>query len=100
MDVDFDPYMPHNPELAKCPYEGKTYTDWESVSRPETRTCPSLPEANQPGWYVEDLGEDRWRVSRGGSTWDVEKIEGGAANVGDVIKVSSFAFAIKAHQAC
>jgi len=98
-DVDFDPYMPRNPELAKCPYVGATYTTWESVTEPETRTCDSLP-GPEYGWRVEELGNDRWRVSQSGSVWDVEKLDGSSASVGEVVRVSSFSFAIKPHQDC
>ncbi len=98
-DVDLDPYMPHNPELAKCPYVGKTYTTWETVAEPETRTCKPLP-GPEYGWQVEKLDDDRWRVSLSGSVWDVEKLDGASASAGEYIKVSSFTFAIQGAQDC
>lgn len=94
-DVDLDPRMPNNPELAKCPRVGATYTRWERVPKTETRECPQLPTS---GWNVRKVREDHWRVSRGGSIWDVEKT-GGAA-VEQVINVSGFSFSIAPHQKC
>lgn len=99
MDVDMDPYMPHNPELAKCPSVGATYTTWETYTEYETRTCEALP-GPEYGWYVEELGDDKWRVTYSGSVWDVEKLEGGAASMGDTVHVSGFVFKITAYQDC
>jgi hypothetical protein len=98
-DVDLDPYMPRNPELAKCPRVGATYTTWEPVSKQETRTCDALPSPEY-GWYVEEINNNRWRVSHSGSVWDVEKRDGGSASVGEFVTVSGFSFLIKPHQDC
>ena len=103
-DVDTDRYMPHNPELAKCPRVGATYTKDEShpvihtvdVSHP----CPTLSRADDPAWSVAEIKEDTWRVALSGSSWDVTKVNGGAGGVSDVIHISSFSFIITAYQAC
>jgi hypothetical protein len=96
-DVDLDPYMPRNPELAKCPRAGARYTTWENVPRRETRECASLP-GTESGWNVQEVARNRWRVSLGGSVWDVENKEGAAVEQG--VKVSTFLFAITPHQKC
>ena len=96
-DVDLDPHMPRNPELAKCPRPGATYTRWESVRKSETRECPSLPDPSA-GWNVREIGENRWRVSRGGSAWDVEN-RGGRA-VDQAVNISGFSLYITPHQKC
>ena len=95
MDVDLDPYMPHNPELARCPKVGATYKTWITVdeSETQTRTCEPLPEQDA-GWHVEEAGDNKWRVSINGSTWDVEKLDGASANVGEYVAVSDFAFMV------
>jgi len=98
-DVDLDPYMPHNPELAKCPSVGATYTTWETVTGREAPSCQPLPDPEY-GWYIEEVGQNRWRVSLSGSEWSVEKLDGASANAGDYIKVSGFSFAIQAYQDC
>lgn len=98
-DVDFDPYMPHNPELAKCPSVGATYTEWKTVHENKTLQCAYLPNVDA-GWYVESKGDDRWQVSISGSTWDVKKLNGASANTGDYVRVSSFTFMITPHQDC
>jgi hypothetical protein len=99
MDVETDPYAQHNPELAKCPSAGHVYyapvTTWVDEQRP----CASLPDPSF-GWSVMPLRENLWRVSQSGSSWDVEKLEGQAANAGNAIRFSDFAFAITAHQKC
>jgi hypothetical protein len=100
IDVDFDPYMPHNPELARCPAVGHTYTEWDRVANTEVRSCPTPPEADAPGWYVEPLADGRWRVSQGASSWTVTKLGGGAVGVADIIGVAGFRFEIAADQAC
>lgn len=99
LDVDLDPYMPRNPELAKCPRVGATYHEWESVPVQEQRDCQPLP-ATTSGWSVQPTGSDRWRASYGGSTWNVEKLSGGSASQGDTIRVSSFTFSIVPNQDC
>ncbi len=99
IDVDFDPYMPGNPELAKCPRVGATYKEWETVYDSETRTCESLPNVDA-GWYVEEIGDNKWRVSLSGSVWDVEKLDGASASVGDYVEVSGFTFKISSDQGC
>lgn len=99
IDVDLDPYMPHNPELAKCPYAGKAYVVQDSVALQETRKCAALPGASDSGWYVEDRGDGRWMVSRNASSWDVEKVSGGSVSL-PVVKVSGFTFTIDADQDC
>lgn len=98
-DVDLDPYMPHNPELARCPSVGASYTTWETVTERETRSCQPLPDPEY-GWYVEEVGQNRWKVSLSGSEWSVEKLDGASASAGDYIKVSGFSFAIQAYQDC
>jgi len=99
MDVETDPNAKHNPELARCPSVGHVYytpvTTWVN----EQRTCASLP-GPQFGWSVMPLGENVWRVSQSGGSWDVEKLQGQAANAGNVIRLSDFSFAITAHQKC
>ena len=97
MDVETDPYMPRNPELAKCPRVGAPYTTWQTVTKPEVRECKSLP-GPESGWNVQALPPDRWRVSRGASVWDVEKTSG--RRVEKAVTVSSFTFAITPHQNC
>lgn len=99
IDVDLDPYMPHNPELAKCPYVGKSYVVQDTVAADETRKCATLPAASDGSWYVEDRGDDSWRVSRNTSSWDVGKVGGGSASL-PVISVSGFEFTIEADQDC
>lgn len=99
IDVDLDPYMPHNPELAKCPYVGATYTTWETVTEHQTRNCESLPDPEY-GWYVKEIGKDKWQVSLSGREWNVEKLDGASASAGEYIKVSGFTFAIQAYQDC
>jgi hypothetical protein len=104
-DVDRDPYMPRNPELARCPRAGHTYwtdepvTETESQKVTETLQCPTLPGA-EFGWSVVPAGDDTWRVSVNGSTWDVTKVDGGAVGVPGVVRVSKFTFTIKPHQNC
>ena len=98
-DVDRDPYMPHNPELAKCPRVGATYTTWETVPERQTRRCEPLP-GPEYGWHVQEAGADKWQVSLGGSVWDVEKLSGAATSAGKQITVSNFAFSINPHQDC
>jgi hypothetical protein len=77
-DVDADPNAKNNPELARCPRVGATYwvvvptTVAETTDVPETRNCESLP-GPQYGWTVEPTGNDTWRVSYGGKSWNVEK---------------------------
>jgi len=99
MDVETDPNAKHNPELARCPSVGHVYytpvTTWVN----EQRTCDSLPGA-AVGWSVMPVREDVWRVSQSGSSWDIQKLEGQAANAGNVIRFSGFAFTITAHQKC
>ncbi len=87
-------------QLAKCPSVGATYWAWEREPTDELRECPSLPDSDDPGWYVDDRGGGRWRVSFAGSEWQVERITGTAGAAGDVIEVSSFVFAVAAEQAC
>jgi hypothetical protein len=94
IDVDFDPYMPNNPELAKCPYVGATYMTWETVNQSETRTCEALPDSDA-GWYVEEISDNKWRVSLYASMWEVEKLDGASANVEDYVEVSGFVFVVK-----
>lgn len=100
MDVDFDPYMPGNPELAKCPYVGATYTEWETVYENEILTCEPLPDVEDAGWYLEEISDNRWRVSLFGSVWEVEKLDGASASVGEYVEVSGFTFAIFSQQDC
>lgn len=99
IDVDRDPYMPHNPELARCPYEGARYTTYETVTDRVTRKCKSLPDA-QFGWHVEKTSDNHWRVTQSGKEWRVRKLEGGSANVGDTVRVSSFRFLITTDGPC
>jgi hypothetical protein len=98
-DVDLDPYMPGNPELARCPYQGATYPVWQTVYERETRSCDPLPG---PGyaWSVRDMGFDRWRVSLSGSTWEIKRVSGGAAALGERVQISGFVFTVEAHQDC
>jgi hypothetical protein len=104
-DVARDPHMPRNPELADCPRVGAI--DWrdepvtvtEPVAVTETHTCSSLP-GPEAGWSVTSTGNDTWRVSHGGSAWDVTKADGRADGVEGVVRVSEFAFKIKPHQDC
>ncbi len=96
IDVDLDPYMPRNPELAKCSHVGDTYTVWESVASEELRSCPAAPDAEDPGWYVQALADDQWRVSHGSSRWTVTKLAGGWVGAEGVVTVSSYQFGIKA----
>jgi hypothetical protein len=98
-DVKLDPFMPRNPELAKCPRAGATYPIWTSVTVRETRKCELLPPP-ESGWHVQGIGEDRWRVTQAGSTWDVQRLRGEAAKPGDHVEVSSFSLRIDAHQKC
>jgi hypothetical protein len=49
---------------------------------------------------VQDVEDDKWRVSRAGSVWDVEKVKGNATNVGKSARVSDFTFEITPHQPC
>jgi len=98
-DVDRDPYMPHNPELAKCPSVGATYTTWQTVTEHQTQRCEPLP-GPEYGWHVQELGDDKWRVSLGGSSWDVQKLSGAAAKGPEQVNVSSFEFSINPHQDC
>ncbi len=98
-EVASDPYMPHNPELAKCPRVGATYTTWETVPERQTRRCEPLP-GSEYGWHVQDVSHDKWLVSLGGSSWDVEKLSGAATSADKPINMSSFAFAITPHQDC
>ena len=100
-DVDLDPNMPRNPELARCPRVGHRYQVTESYTVTETRRCSSLPQAGaEYGWRVADNGKDRWRVSNTGRVWDVSLLGGGAVNIEDAVKVSSFTFKIEPHQDC
>lgn len=98
-DVDTDPYMPHNPELADCPRVGATYTERESYTETVTRQCDRLPDANS-GWSVTDAGSDRWTVGYGGRRWNVELVSGASGSVGDTVQVSSFQFVITTNQNC
>ena len=98
-DVDLDPNAKHNPELARCPYAGKTYSVSEVVSTTESRPCQSS-SAPDSAWSVQSYGNDSWRVSVYGSAWDVTKLTGQANSVGDAVRVSQFAFSIKPHQPC
>lgn len=98
-DVDTDPYMPRNPELAKCPYVGKTYWRQETVTATQTQNCPSLPD-DESSWSVTSVGNETWRVAFAGSVWDVHKVDGRAVSGEDAVRVSTFAFTIKAHQDC
>jgi hypothetical protein len=105
LDVDRDPYMPRNPELAKCPRVGHTYWTNEPVTETEPQTvtetlrCPTLP-GPEFGWSVVQVSDDTWQVSVSGSTWDVTKVDGGAVGVPGVVRVSKFTFTIKPHQDC
>ncbi len=72
VDVDLDPNMPHNPELAKCPRVGASHMRMETVTYTETRRCGALPEPG-PGWQVVSLGKNRWRLTYAGSAWELEE---------------------------
>jgi hypothetical protein len=98
-DVDRDPYMPRNPELAKCPYVGKTYWTQDPVYVSETHNCGSLP-ADPAGWSVTPTGKDQWRVAYAASVWDLTKIEGEHAGAEAIVRVAAFAFIIRPHQDC
>ena len=100
IDVDLDPYMPGNPELATCSYVGDTYTVWDSVTSQEVRSCPAPPDADDSGWYVESLADDQWRVSHGTSRWMVSKLAGGAVGVEGAVTVSSYQFGVQADRVC
>jgi len=99
MDVETDIYMPNNPELAKCPRVGATYTEQQSYTETMTQRCAALPDASA-SWSVQETGSDRWRVGYGGRLWNVELISGSASNLGDVVQVSSFSFVITTNQDC
>jgi len=104
-EVDTDPNAKRNPELARCPRAG--YTRWETKTVytsemthvNETKHCESLP-GPQSGWGVLKSGSDRWLVSYGGESWDVEKVRGNRVGAGQVLHVSRFTFEIRPRQKC
>lgn len=97
-DVDRDPYMPRNPELAKCPRIGASYTVYQDERVPEERNCPE-PSGGSAAWSVTDLGNDHWRVATGGSSWVVRLISGQKSSVGSTT-ASDFRYQISANQGC
>jgi hypothetical protein len=97
-DVEADPNAKHNPELARCPRAGATYTTIETDYVSQNVKCPGLP-ASSTGWDVSKVGPDSWRVSNGGSSWTVSKTEGRTDDAGSV-HLSSFTFKVNAHQPC
>ena len=60
-DVARDPYMPKNPELAKCPRVGRRYSVRESQPYTEEVRCPALPTSHG-AWTVTRLRDDQWRL--------------------------------------
>lgn len=99
VDVDLDIHAKHNPELARCPHVGATYQTQETVYVSQLQPCQE-PSGSDDSWSVNEMGEDTWHVSQAGRVWIVRKIEGSSANIGDIVRVSGFAFAIEPQQAC
>lgn len=111
MDVATDPYMPHNPELARCPEVGRRYTVTTQEPYQEQVKCPAPPREHQY-WSVNPAGENVWRVSSGGRSWTVTQ-QGGAAvttvqgegssvpsSSNREVKVSDFVFSVISDQGC
>ena|SRR5687767_12906635 len=82
-----------NAKFHGCLSLGQTYPVTEY------RRCPPLPGPDA-SWSVQEQGDDKWRVSRAGSVWDIHKESGGGANAGGVTQVSKFSFTITPHQKC
>ena len=97
-DVDRDIHMPNNPELAKCPRVGATYLVRRNQTTRIARPCAGLP-GSESGWSVSNLGNNRWRVGLGGSSWVLTQLSGQVQGNG-VTRVASFAFRIEANQRC
>lgn len=97
-DVDLDPNAKRNPELARCPRVGAIYETFDTVYVDQAVRCVSLP-APSPAWNVSQLRPDSWRVTYGGSSWIVTKLNGSANNASG-IRISSFYFSVVANQAC
>lgn len=102
MQVETDPYMPNNPELAKCLAVGATYTETQSVPREVRKTvsrpCPALPQAAS-AWSVIEVGNDEWQAAAGGGAWTVKLVMGGSVSA-EVISVSGFSFLIDTTAVC
>lgn len=102
-DVDLDINAKRNPELAKCPHAGATY--WvdetvyvnETTDVPQTRICESLP-GPESGWSVMPSGNDTWRVSYAGKSWDVKKES--FKGVPGAVSIKRFEYTIKSNQPC
>ena len=99
MDVARDPYMPKNPELARCPRRGHRYNVSHSEPYQEQVACPHVPDS-KGAWSVVKLGEDHWRISTGGRSWQVAKLSGSQTPPGNVVQLSSFRLSVVAEHGC
>jgi len=72
---------------------GGTYRVTVQVPTTEYRPCPTLPGPD-PSWNVQSLGNNKWRVSRTTSRWDVEQTAGSPAKAGGAVTAGSFSFSI------
>jgi len=82
-----------------CAVAGQTYQVMVPVTTTETRQCPTLPGPDS-NWNVQAQGDDKWRVSRSGSVWDVEKLSGQQVKAGTGFTAGGFSFSVVPRQRC
>jgi len=98
-DVATDMYMPHNPEFARCPKEGHRYNVMVRESYQEKIACPPVPTA-ESAWSVVRLSEDRWRVSSGGRSWEVEEVSSHQLPENKLVRLSNVTLSVTTRGGC
>jgi hypothetical protein len=101
LDVDRDPYMPQNPELAKCPRVGAVRETrlWKAGESTHASKLPCPVPAAGPGWDVRTSGDD-WEITYGGRRWKLRKASGSAVGVEGVVRVAAFVLSVTSFQEC